>query len=145
LREMIMEIKEESHTVLLTTHYMREADQLCDRVGIIDRGKIIALDTPNRLKTTINQLDILQLEVENDDPSLTDALEQLPEVEHVLTHQTGTDGVWSIGLHATDSRRVLPSLIESIGNKGGRIRNLEIVQPSLEDVFISLTGKQLRD
>ena len=145
LRELILEIKEEGRTVLLTTHYMEEADQLCDRVGIIDQGQIIALDTPDRLKTTIDQLDILQLEVEGYDPLLTDALRQLPNVKNVLAHYLGTDSAWSIGLHAADSRGVLPGLIEAIGSKGGRIRNLEIVQPSLEDVFISLTGKQLRE
>jgi ABC-2 type transport system ATP-binding protein len=137
--------KAEGRTVLLTTHYMEEADQLCDRVGIIDQGKIIALGAPDNLKQTIDQLDIMQLEVEGYDPALTDALKQLPDVENVLAHHRGTDGVWSIGLHAVDSRGTLPGLIEMIGDQGGRIHNLEIVQPSLEDVFISLTGKQLRD
>lgn len=145
LRELILEIKEEGRTVLLTTHYMQEADQLCDRVGIIDQGQIIALDTPNSLKSTINQLHIMQLEVEDYDPSLTEALKQLPGVENVIAHHLGTDSGWSIGLHAPDSRDVLPGLIDMIGSRAGQIRNLEIVQPSLEDVFISLTGKQLRE
>lgn len=65
LRELILELKAEGHTVLLTTHYMEEADQLSDRIGIIDQGKIIALDTPTALKGSINQLDIMQLEVAN--------------------------------------------------------------------------------
>jgi ABC-2 type transport system ATP-binding protein len=131
--------------ILLTTHYMEEADQLCDRIGIIDQGKIIALDTPANLKKSIKQLDIMQLEVENFDPSLTDALKKLPSVQNVISHHLGTDSVWSISLHTADSRGVLPGLIEAIGSKSGRIRNLQIAQPTLEDVFISLTGKQLRD
>jgi ABC-2 type transport system ATP-binding protein len=145
LRELILEIREEGCTVLLTTHYMEEADQLCDRVGIIDQGKVIALDAPGALKTSINQLDVMQVEVENYDPALTESLKALPTVENVLVHHLGTDSVWSLSLHTEDSRVVLPQLIELVGGRAGRIRNLETAQPSLEDVFISLTGKQLRD
>src|SRR5690606_14306886 len=64
LRELIAEIRAEGRTVLLTTHYMEEADLLCDRVGIIDLGKIIALDTPANLKQSIKQLDVVQLEID---------------------------------------------------------------------------------
>lgn len=143
LRELILEIKGEGRTVLLTTHYMEEADQLCDRVGIIDQGQIIALDTPDNLKTSIDQVDIVQLEVENYDPTLTGELRQLPSVENVVSHYLGTDSTWSLGLHATDSREVLPSLLDIINSGSGRVKQLEVVQPTLEDVFITLTGKQL--
>jgi ABC-2 type transport system ATP-binding protein len=145
LRELIAEIKQEGRTILLTTHYMEEADQLCDRVGIIDLGKIIALDTSANLKKSITQLDIMQLEVENFDPTLTDVLKQLPTVQHVVSRYSDDERVWSLGLQSTESRSVLPRLIELIGSRGGQIRHLAITQPSLEDVFISLTGKQLRD
>jgi ABC-2 type transport system ATP-binding protein len=145
LRELIAEIKHEGRTILMTTHYMEEADQLCDRVGIIDLGRIIALDTPANLKKSIKQLDIVQLEVENFDPALTSALNQLPTVRHVVSRYSDEDRVWSLGLHADDSRNILPRLIELIGSRAGQIRHLAVAQPSLEDVFISLTGKQLRD
>jgi len=117
LRELILEIKREGHTVLLTTHYMEEADQLSDRVGIIDGGKIIALDTPANLKRSIEQLDIVQLEVEGFDPACTDALNQLPAVRNVVARHLGTDSVWAVGLHTMDSRAVLPGLIEIVGPK----------------------------
>jgi ABC-2 type transport system ATP-binding protein len=145
LRQMILEIKREGRTVLLTTHYMEEADQLCDRVGVIDLGKIIALDTPVNLKASVEQLDIVQLEVEDFDPVLTDGLNQLPTVQNVATRHLGTDSAWSVSLHAQDSRAVLPGLIEIIGSQSGRIRHMQVAEPTLEDVFISLTGKQLRD
>jgi ABC-2 type transport system ATP-binding protein len=145
LRELILELKADGHTILLTTHYMEEADQLSDRIGIIDQGKIIALDTPTALKGSINQLDIMQLEVANFDPDLTAQLTALPTVSTVATRYLGTDSAWSVALHTTDSRGILPHLITTIGAKSGQIRHMQIAQPTLEDVFISLTGKQLRD
>lgn len=145
LRELILEIKGEGRTILLTTHYMEEADQLCDRIGIIDLGKIIALDTPAALKRSMAQLDVMQLELEGFDPDLAGALNALPMVQNVVSQPSGTDGAWSLALHTTDSRRALPGLIEIIGSRAGRIQHLQIAQPTLEDVFIALTGKQLRD
>jgi ABC-2 type transport system ATP-binding protein len=145
LRELILDIKREGRTILLTTHYMEEADHLCDRIGIVDAGKIIALDTPANLKKSIHQLDILQVEVENFDPALVAELEELPSVEHLLSHYVPETSGWSLALHTTDSRSLLPLLIDVVGSRAGRIRHLQIAQPTLEDVFISLTGKQLRE
>lgn len=145
LRELILELKADGHTILLTTHYMEEADQLSDRIGIIDGGKIIALDTSKVLKGAINQLDVMQLEVVNFDPTLTEQLTALPTVTNVATHYLNTDSAWSLALHTTDSRGMLPHVIETIGTKAGQIRHMQIAQPTLEDVFISLTGKQLRE
>ena len=145
LRQLILEIKAEGRTVLLTTHYMEEADQLSDRIGIIDQGTIIALDSPDILKQSINQLDVMQFEIENFDPALTETLKTLPTVENMASRHLGPNGTWSVALHTTDSRGILPNLIDIIGAKSGQIRHMQIAQPSLEDVFISLTGKQLRE
>ena len=145
LRELILEIKAEGRTILLTTHYMEEADQLSDRVGIIDQGRIIALDTPASLKKSIQQLDVMQLEVANFDPTLTEPLETLPSVQHVVARPDAEGETYAVALHATDGRALLPQVIDLVGARGGRITNLHIAQPTLEDVFISLTGKQLRE
>ncbi|HLG71645.1 MAG TPA: ATP-binding cassette domain-containing protein [Chloroflexota bacterium] len=144
LRALISEIKDEGRTILLTTHYMEEADQLCDRIGIVDAGRIIALDTPANLKRSITQLDIVQLDVEGFDPALMGALQGLPTVQHALARYDEDGGAWSVTLQTTDSRAVLPAVIERVG-RSATIRNVNIAQPTLEDVFISLTGKGLRD
>jgi ABC-2 type transport system ATP-binding protein len=145
LRELILDIKREGRTVLLTTHYMEEADQLADRIGIIDVGRIIALDTPARLKASIRQLDVLHLEVENFDSALTGTLGQLPTVERVGQPSFEHEGTCALAVQTTDSRNLLPLVIDAVAARAGRIRHLEVAQPSLEDVFIALTGKQLRE
>jgi len=145
LRELILEIKREGRTILLTTHYMEEADQLCDRIGIVDLGKIIALDTPANLKKSIKQLDVMRLEIEKFDPCLIETFQRLPAVQHVASHDLGVDSAWSIALQTPDSEGVLPEVIELINTQAGRVKHLQVTQPTLEDVFISLTGKQLRD
>ena len=145
VRELVMQLKAEGHTILLTTHYMEEADQLSDRIGIIDQGKIIALDTPSALKEQIHQKEVVHLEVAGWHAELGDLLQKLPNVENLVTHYMGTDSVWEVSLHTDNSRLILPGIVENLNQNGTRLVNMNIVKPSLEDVFINLTGKALRD
>jgi ABC-2 type transport system ATP-binding protein len=145
VRELVAELKAEGHTILLTTHYMEEADVLSDRIGIIDQGRIIALGTPAELKQRIGQKDALRFEVAGWRPQVADTLQKLPGVDRLATRYLGTDSVWEVNLQADDGRVVLPGIIEALGRHGTRIVNLNIAEPSLEDVFIHLTGKALRD
>jgi ABC-2 type transport system ATP-binding protein len=145
VRELVTELKAEGHTILLTTHYMEEADLLSDRIGIIDQGRIIALDTPAALKDRIGRRDALRLEVAGWQPALAAPLQAVPGVGGLATRYLGTDSVWEVSLQAEDGRAVLPAIIEQIGRGGSRIVNLKIAEPTLEDVFIQLTGKALRD
>jgi ABC-2 type transport system ATP-binding protein len=145
LRELIAQLKAEGHTILLTTHYMEEADQLSDRIGIIDQGKIIALDTPSRLKDRINQKDVIRMEIAGWYEDLGARIQALPGIDQMVTRQLDGEAMVEVSLHAENSRSVLPGVIEKINYNGTRLLNLNIVRPSLEDVFINLTGKALRD
>jgi ABC-2 type transport system ATP-binding protein len=145
VRELITEFKAEGHTILLTTHYMEEADQLSDRIGIIDQGKIIALDTPRALKDRIQQKDVIRMEVAGWHDALADPIQHIHGVENLVTRYMGSDSLFEVSLHASNSREVMPGLISNINQNGTQLVNMNIVKPSLEDVFIHLTGKQLRD
>jgi len=145
LRELIAQLKQEGHTILLTTHYMEEADQLSDRIGIIDTGKVIALDTPAGLKRRIDQNEVIKLEVTGWQEYVGEKLRALKEVSNLVARKQGETDLWEVNMQASNSRAVLPKLVESIGQNGTRLMNMNIVKPSLEDVFIHLTGKALRD
>ena len=145
VRELIAELKQEGHTILLTTHYMEEADQLSDRIGIIDTGKVIALDTPEGLKRRIDQKEIIRLELTGWHDELAGKLRTISGVESITSHQQDGTDLWEVSLHAQNSRAVLPRIVENISGNGTRLVNMNVVKPSLEDVFIHLTGKALRD
>jgi len=145
LRELIAQLKQEGHTILLTTHYMEEADQLSDRIGIIDTGKVIALDTPEGLKRRIDQKEVIRLEVTGWQEYIGEKLRGLAEVSSLVARKQDEADLWEVNLQSNNSRAVLPKLVESISQNGTRLVNMNIVKPSLEDVFIHLTGKALRD
>jgi ABC-2 type transport system ATP-binding protein len=145
LRELILQLKNDGHTILLTTHYMEEADQLSDRIGIIDTGKIIALDTPEGLKKRIDQQEIVRLEVSGWYEKLGDQLRSLPGVDNFSAYKLEGDGLWEVTLQSANSRGILSGVVETVNHNGTRLLNMNIVRPTLEDVFINLTGKALRD
>jgi ABC-2 type transport system ATP-binding protein len=145
LRELIAQLKQEGHTILLTTHYMEEADQLSDRIGIIDTGKVIALDTPEGLKRKIDQREIIKLELTGWHDDLNDKLKSISGIETLTTRKQAEADLWEVNMQAQNSRATLPRVVEALSGNGTRLVNMNIVKPSLEDVFIHLTGKALRD
>ena len=145
LRELRLGLTRGRPTVLLTTHYMEEADLLSDRIGIIDTGRIIALDTSDKLKQRIGQNEVIRLEVSGWDDKIGQQLRRLQGVENLTAHNAGEDGLWEVSLHSPDSRAILPGVVEAVNHNGTRLLNMNILKPSLEDVFIKLTGKALRD
>lgn len=146
LREVVRNLKEEGHTILLTTHYMAEADELSDRIAIVDHGRVIALDTPAALKAHLDQMHSVEVETDRALDGILEQLRCLPLVRGVECNQSnnGTD-TFTTRVLTDDSRQTLDSLLDLLRDHGERVLNLRVAEPTLEDVFIALTGKSLRD
>jgi len=138
--EMLQKIKAERElTVLLTTHYMDEADRLCDRVAIVDHGHLMALDSPMKLKASVPGKNVLEASFANPPADWVQRLERLPAAEKV----TGEDGMFRIA--STDGPATTKALIEAAEAAGIAIHSLAIQSTTLDDVFVHYTGRQLRD
>jgi ABC-2 type transport system ATP-binding protein len=140
LWEILGELNREGQTLLLTTHYMEEADQLCDRVAIMDHGKILALDTPAGLKQSVGAEQIVTVKARGDGTALAERLAS--EIDQVTRTRVVEDGV---ELHVRSAERLVPRVVNAAESGGFEVADLSVSEPSLEDVFINLTGKALRD
>jgi ABC-2 type transport system ATP-binding protein len=136
----LRELNAEGQTILLTTHYMEEADQLCDRLAIMDHGKILALGTPAALKQSVDA-DTIVTVTASGDPSALGALlaERIPNVSHTRPIEGGVE------LHVTGPERILPQVVAVAEAGGFPVADLSVTEPTLETAFINLTGKELRD
>jgi ABC-2 type transport system ATP-binding protein len=140
LWEILGELNRDGQTVLLTTHYMEEADQLCDRVAIMDHGRILALDTPASLKQSLGADTIVTVKARGEADALSARLTQeLPEITHTRAIKGGVE------LHVKAAERLVPRVVGAAESGGFEVVDLSVSEPSLETVFISLTGKELRD
>jgi ABC-2 type transport system ATP-binding protein len=137
---LLGELHREGQTILLTTHYMEEADQLCDRVAIMDHGRILALGTPAALKQSIGADTVVTVKTTGDATRLAEVL--TGDVAGV-TRTRQVDG--GLELHVQGSDRLVPRVVLSAERGGFDLVDLSISEPSLETVFINLTGKELRD
>jgi ABC-2 type transport system ATP-binding protein len=127
--------KEEKITIILTTHYMEEADILCDRIGIIDKGKIIALDTPSKLKAMIGG-DIIKLKAQQKDILNIEILKRLTFVRKI---EHTTDKRLLI-LSVDNASRNLPIILKQIDAE-----SVEVTNPTLNDVFLYFTGRNIKE
>jgi ABC-2 type transport system ATP-binding protein len=135
--DIIEQLKREKKTVLLTTHYIEEAERLCDRVGIVDHGKVIALGTPRELKQ--RSAGTTRIEVRLARP-LTDGI--LSRMEGVADCRE-FDGAYV--LHSVKPPQTIVALVKQLEADNNELQSLEMFSPSLEDVFIELTGRRLRE
>jgi ABC-2 type transport system ATP-binding protein len=140
LWDILRELNGEGQTILLTTHYMEEADQLCDRVAIMDHGKILALGTPAQLKQGVDADTIVTVRVAGNPETLARAFDQRLED---VTRTRPVEG--GIELFVRKSERLLPRVVSAAEDAGLELADLSVSEPSLETVFINLTGKDLRD
>lgn len=136
--EWMTQARRKSRTVFLTTHHIEEAEQLCDRVAIVDHGKIIALDTPRRLMAELDNGQKIAFLVEG-----SVDLAKLSSIPGVWAATNGSAGEYT--LHAEDSQLALKKLLEMASEEGFYPRDLRVQGATLEDVFISLTGRRIRE
>jgi ABC-2 type transport system ATP-binding protein len=137
LWDNIRTLRQQGITILLTTHYMEEADELCDRVAIIDHGKILVCDTPEELKRGVGAQKVFELHLRQVDGSaLTERLRQLPNVASVEGFAEG------LRVFTTGGDGILPRIVEITGDN---LRDISVNETTLETVFIKLTGRDLRE
>jgi ABC-2 type transport system ATP-binding protein len=141
LWEILHELHVDGQTILLTTHYMEEADQLCDRVAIIDKGLIIALNTPNELKRSLGADSTVRVTADGDLPRLAEILEL--EIEDAIDAKVMGDAV--VLTVRGIGGMVLPQVVQIAERNGYHVTDLGSAETSLETVFINLTGKELRE
>jgi ABC-2 type transport system ATP-binding protein len=140
LWDLLGELHRDGQTIMLTTHYMEEADKLCERVAIMDHGKILALDTPAALKLGVGADTIVTIKTTGDSQRLSERLSQ--DVDGV-TRTRVADG--AVQLHVKGNDRLVPTIVLAAERGGFDLVDVSISEPSLETVFINLTGKDLRD
>jgi ABC-2 type transport system ATP-binding protein len=139
LWELMATFRTRGRTVLITTHYMEEAERLCDRVAIVDHGKVIALGTPNELIATLGAQYVVEFGLAE---GATVAEADLAGLGGVVAVRN-EDGRWR--LQVAELHTVVPSLLSLLERKGAPLTELRTHAPTLEDVFVSLTGRHLRD
>src|SRR3989337_3862141 len=135
--DMVQALNAQGMTVLYTTHYMEEAQELSHRIGVIDHGKLIALGTLDELTRLIGQEDSIELKIagEHVPPELTEALRRLPDVSQA----SAEDG--AVRLLVPDANRALADVVAAAGVHGVRIAGVAVQEPNLEAVFLHLTGR----
>jgi ABC-2 type transport system ATP-binding protein len=139
--EMLNHLKKTRNlTMLLTTHYMDEADRLCDRIAIVDHGKLVALDTPMALKASVPGTNVVEAQFAEESSKWTARLKQLSGVTSVESQSAGM-----YRLLTSNGSLTTTELVEMATQNGGSIKSLSVQNTTLDDVFVHYTGRQLRD
>ncbi len=135
---LISELRADKRTILMTTHYIEEAERLCDRVAIVDQGRIIALGTPREIQARTAGQSCIEIRTEQPMPA---EVPQFREAQQAVLNQERT----LLTVYSTHPARTLPDLLKWIDQNGLDLDDIHLKRPTLEDVFIELTGKRLRD
>jgi ABC-2 type transport system ATP-binding protein len=139
IHELVQALRREQRTILLTTHYIEEAEKLCDRVAIVDEGRIVAIGSPREIQArTLSQSTI---ELECASAVCREALPQWPDAENVALDDRGT----TLSVTTRKPARLVVEMVKWLDERGIELADIRIRRPSLEDAFIELTGKSLRE
>ncbi len=139
--DMLERLRAETHlTISLTTHYMEEAELLCDRIAIVDAGKIIAIGTPGELKAMVKGADRIELEIKGEVEAAVAMIRAQPNVHEVELDERG-----AIVISLDDGAHAMPKLIGQLDEAGAQVSSIKLERISLEDVFLRFTGRRLRD
>ena len=139
--EMLQKIKAERDlTILITTHYMDEADRLCDRIAIVDHGKLVALDAPPALKASVPGSNVIEAQFENAPSDWEAKLHSMPDVTSVQH-----EGAGMYRILTGDGSRTTTQLVEMAVQSNTAVKSLSVQNTTLDDVFVHYTGRQLRD
>lgn len=141
VREIIIDLNKEGRAILLTTHQIDEADRLAQRVGIIDHGRLITLNTPEEIKKSSEGMRALEIKILNG----VDQQRWVP----IISEVEGVDNVFlaegKIRILSKDLSQIIPPIVNLVDKQGGKIENISVAQPTLEDAYINLTGKSVRE
>jgi ABC-2 type transport system ATP-binding protein len=139
--EMLNHLKNTRNlTMLITTHYMDEADRLCDRIAIVDHGKLVALDTPMALKESVPGDNVVEVHLSHESPQWSERLEELAGVTAVESKSAGM-----YRLLTSNGSLTTTQLVEMVNKNGESIKSLTVQNTTLDDVFVHYTGRALRD
>jgi ABC-2 type transport system ATP-binding protein len=127
----------QGRTIVMTTHYMQEADELCDRLAIVDRGRLLALDTPSRLRLQAPGSTLIDLTIEGDCAAAATLCRRLSGVQRV------DEAAGGLRAYSDRGGELIPALIHAVEEAGCRVQNINLSKPSLETLFVSLTGRKL--
>jgi ABC-2 type transport system ATP-binding protein len=134
LRKHIRDFKKKGITIFLTTHYIPEAEGLCDRIAIIVKGKIRIMDTPEDIKSHVKKMEILEIGVDRIPDPLKNRLLSLDGIEKIVIDEN------RIRFHTKNIDQVTPGIIKLFEEQGARMETINTLSPSLEDAFVTLTG-----
>ncbi|KPK59978.1 MAG: multidrug ABC transporter ATP-binding protein [Gemmatimonas sp. SG8_38_2] len=139
LWDLVLDFKAAGGTVLLTTHYMEEAHRLCDRVAVVDHGRVIALGTPSQLIAALGAEHVVEIDIDEDDLTVDSWLRDVEGVQDVRHEREG------IFLTVSEVHKTVPALLTALEAHEVELSRLTTHNATLEDVFVSLTGRRLRD
>ncbi|MGZ7079541.1 MAG: ABC transporter ATP-binding protein, partial [Thermoanaerobaculia bacterium] len=137
LWEILRDLHRQGRTIVMTTHYMEEADQLCDRLAIIDQGKLLAFDTPSHLKAQAPGETLIELMFDGDAAPVVEGAQAIAGVSNAKANGP------LLRVYSARAGEIIPALIAAGEARGLAVRDIHLERPSLETLFISLTGRKL--